>query len=253
MSNTNLDDLEKLTKNISSNKKKNKSIDIKVTLTNNFSVNDNNTQDKNTTMDNREILYRFLELIMFWYATKFNQFRFRFTMMIYFTFISILYFATTLFIIEKAKIESNFQIGVLITISLVFLYTIMLSYINHLLNTKFYLDKVHQKLKKHFFKPFTNEQKILLFLQRSFNITIHDHIANRRLNIDSNKEFKKMINKQLYDEHGRNLIVGIFLSLFFIIYIELFSNILISDTKLHKIASDINTTIQIKDNNATSR
>jgi len=171
---------------------------------------------------NSLLLYRFYELFMFWYANAFYQFKYRLTMTLFFIFISIISFLSFIYLLDHANID-NFQNSLLIIVYLIFLSMVMLLHINSFLNTDDILNKIDKDLNKFFFKTSTNRQKILLFFQKNYTVYIDDKIANRRIILNDNIDFRKMVKDGFFDEKGRNLIVTIFMSILFIVFIQLSS------------------------------
>ena len=174
---------------------------------------------------------RFYELFMFWYANSFYQFKYRAIMGSYFLIISIISYASFSYIVLQAQL-GNFSNNVLIVIYLILLSIVMLHYLNNFLNIDDLLNKINKSLNRYFFKTSTNRQKILLFLQKNFLVYIDDKIANRRVVLNSSNSFKRMIKDGYYDKRGRNLLVGLFVSLLFIIFVQLTSVMLIAQPQL---------------------
>ncbi|MRI83012.1 MAG: hypothetical protein C6I00_01200 [Nitratiruptor sp.] len=177
-----------------------------------------------------QIKRAFIRLIHFWYAHEFEKVQLWATLPLFAIVLSAIAFAITLFILDSMEFPyyENVTKMILATIFLTILYISMLYHINTLLNPKYYLwqiDRLFRRLSIKFKGP-NQRQKVLLFLDKNFLIEIYDTKSESFLTLNSSRAFERFILFGKLDRAGRNNVVNIFVSLFMVLYLTIFSIIL---------------------------
>jgi len=178
----------------------------------------------------RRVKRGLIRLIYFWYAYQFERVYLRFLLPLFAIMVSGVAFGVTLLILDSLELEfhSNVVKMVLVTLFLIVLYISMLYHINTLLNPQYYfwyMDRLFRESRIKFRGP-NYRQKILLFLDRNFLITIFDEKYDRRMVLNSSSDFERFVIEGEIDLEGRNTIVNIFVSLFMVVYLTIFVTVL---------------------------
>ena len=251
-------DLFTNTKELNVTPKKN---EIQINL---YRLSNNNIKNKQNF---QKIEKMYLRLIMFWYAQKYHRSKLRASFPLLALVLSIIYFFILLWIINDIDtsknilefvylskyfpqftsfltslnvidISDNIRKLALMTTSLAILYFTMIIHINNFLDSKYYIERILQSFDKIHFKDLKYSHKIKLFFDKNFLVFIHDSGHHRDICLSNEKSFNKFILNGKFDIKGRNLIIAVFISLFFILFIETSVNILV-DSKTDEITNQI--------------
>jgi len=198
----------------------------------------------------KKLIEKFTELAFFWYAYKFEKVKLRSSIPIFSFLLSAVFFIYTLFLLNSLNIDNKVIDSNILKMSFVVIFSIVLYYsllihVNKFLDPEYYLDSIFEileSLKINFPKNLTNDQKVILFLDKTFLINIYNAKTKEFFSLNNNKKFIEFILKYNLDKEGRDYIINIFVSVFMVIYITIFVTILV-DSETDKFIKDNNNTL----------
>jgi len=222
------------------------------------------TKNKSNMKHYKEIMNEYVKLAFFWYAYKYNRVKLRANIPIFAFIFSVIFFIYTLFIlnsldlytIHSNKIINNFlennffKMSCIIVFSIVLYYS-MLHYVNKFLDPNYYLELINslfRSSKINFKQEVNNNQKVILYLDRTFLITIYDKNTDNFIILNRDKEFIRFVLDFYLDKEGRDYIINIFVSIFMVIYIAMFVQVLV-DSETDKAIKESNIIKGIKNGN----
>ncbi|NOZ91183.1 MAG: hypothetical protein GXO60_07880 [Epsilonproteobacteria bacterium] len=127
----------------------------------------------------------------------------------------------------------------------------MLHYVNKFLDPNYYLELINslfRSSKINFKQEVNNNQKVILYLDRTFLITIYDKNTDNFIILNRDKEFIRFVLDFYLDKEGRDYIINIFVSIFMVIYIAMFVQVLV-DSETDKAIKESNIIKGIKNGN----
>jgi hypothetical protein len=108
----------------------------------------------------------------------------------------------------------------------------MLYYVNKFLDPNYYLELINnlfRSSKINFRQEVNNNQKVILYLDKTFLITIYDKNTDDFNTLNTDKEFIKFVLDFSLDKEGRDYIINIFVSVFMVIYTAIFVQVLVDN------------------------
>jgi len=218
-----------------------------------FIINTKVNQKKDIKDDKfNSIKQYYAKLIYFWYATKFEKVLLRFILPLWSVIFGILFFVIILAILDN--IDNVEQVNIIrmsfVVLFLTILFMSMIYQINNTLDARGYMQHINRGFKNANinFGDIKPSQRVLLFFDRTFMVYIYDTKFDRRVLLNNSKSFERFILKADLDKEGRDNIASIFVTLFIVVYIEIFAQVL-SDSKTDMTIKDINkTVVEIKKN-----
>ncbi len=178
-----------------------------------------------------DIKREYVKLAFFWYAHNFDRVKLRATLPFLSFVLSILFFVFYFFILDNLDFGeyNNFIKMSAITLFLFILYYVMLDHVNKFLNLNYYIHSIDTLFKKSNinFKDIKYTQKILLFLDKTFLISIYDKKLDSFTTLNEDRNFENFILNADLDKEGRDYIINIFVSIFIVIYITIYVEVFV--------------------------
>jgi len=211
----------------------------------------------NTSSRNyKKIVSEYIKLVFFWHSYKYNKVKLRATIPLFAFIFSTIFFIYALFILNNLNLyvsasghiisspflENNFfKMSCVIVFSIILYYS-MLYYLNKFLDPNYYLERINRLFRRskiNFKKEVNNNQKVILYLDKTFLISIYDKNIDDFVLLNSDKEFIDFVLNFYLDKEGRDYIINIFISVFMVIYIAIFVEVLV-DNEVDKIIKRTN-------------